>query len=176
MSIKRIALSGGPGTGKTSLIHELERRGFPCSHEYSRHIIQQSLDTGSNVLPWDDLDTFSEVVMEGRIEQHKAAEGAIHFFDRTIIDTIAYQEADNLVVREEWIRAAEKYRYFETVFITPPWKEIYHADEQRRESFEKLERLHEFVVKTYSEYGYNVVEIPKFNVEERANWLLKTIE
>lgn len=176
MPIQRVALTGGPGTGKTSLIQELEAMGFSCAHEYSRHIIQESLQTGSDVVPWDNLDAFSARVMKGRIQQFHDAEGELHFFDRTIIDTIAYQKADNLPVREEWHAAAMELRYSPTVFITPPWEEIFHNDEERKESMEKLNHLHEYLVKTYKEYDYNVIEVPKLGIADRAKWILEQLE
>ncbi len=175
MQMKRVALSGGPGTGKTSLIQFLENAGYPVSHEYSRQIIQKSLKEGSNVLPWEDLDRFSHLVMEGRLEQYRSAKGEIHFFDRTIIDTIAYQKADDLPVRDEWHQQAMNLRYFQEVYLTPPWLEIFENDDERKESFEKLEHLHQVLVDTYYEYGYEVIEVPKFNIEERVKWILKRV-
>lgn len=175
MPIQRVAITGGPGTGKTSLIHELEALGYPCSHEYSRHIIQESLKVGSDVVPWDNLDAFSHRVMEGRTRQFHEAEGDLHFFDRTIIDTIAYQKADALHVQEEWHRAALELRYDQTVFFTPPWEEIYATDEERKESLEKLYHLHRYLVDTYTEYGYRVMEVPKIGITERANWILEQL-
>lgn len=176
MSTLKIAISGGPGTGKTSLIEELENRGLPCSHEFSRQVIQHSLDNGSNVLPWDNLDAFSERVMQGRMEQFHSADGQLHFFDRTIIDTIAYQLADNLPVREEWHSLAVNHRFYDKVFLTPPWEDIFENDHQRRESFEKLLHLHKFLHDTYVKYGYEVVDIPKLAISERADWLIEQIE
>lgn len=176
MPIQRVALTGGPGTGKTSLIEELERRGYPCSHEYSRHIIQESLAIGSDIVPWDNLDAFSAKVMEGRTLQFHEADGELHFFDRTVVDTIAYQKADNLEVKDSWHQTAKELRYYPTVFITPPWEEIFHNDNERKESLEKLHDLHEHLVLTYQEYGYIVSEVPKMSIEERANWIIEQLE
>lgn len=176
MSTKRIALTGGPGTGKTSLINELERLGYPCSHEYSRQIIRESLATGSDVTPWDNLDEFSHRVMEGRILQHQEASGFIHFFDRTIIDTIAYQEADKLAVKPEWAKAAEMFRFDHEVFITPPWPEIFQREEERQESVEQLQHIHDHLVSAYQKYGYKIIEVPKISVEERIKWILERVE
>lgn len=176
MPTLRIALSGAPGTGKTSIINELEKRGYACSPEYSRQIIRESQETGSKVTPWDDLDAFSHLVMEGRIQQHEKASGALHFFDRTIIDTIAYQELDELIVQPNWVYAAKSLRYAPIVFLTPPWKEIYQWEQERQESVAQLEKIHLQLKKSYREYGYEVMEVPKLSIEDRTSWIINQVE
>lgn len=176
MTPRRIGISGGPGTGKTSLITELEKQGYPCFHEFSRQIIRESLAAGTDVLPWKDLDTFSHEVMKGRLEQHRSAvEPGIYFYDRTIIDIIAYQKADQLPVPDSWNRIAEEHRYDQRIYITPPWKEIYRNDNERMESFEKLLHLHDVLCETYQFFGYDVVPVPKVSEEQRIAWLLSDL-
>ena len=36
--VKKIIITGGPGTGKTSLIEELKKNNFKCFDEISREI------------------------------------------------------------------------------------------------------------------------------------------
>ena len=36
--MNRVLITGGPGTGKTSLINELKRNGYNCSEEIVRKI------------------------------------------------------------------------------------------------------------------------------------------
>ncbi|GGH74270.1 AAA family ATPase [Phaeocystidibacter marisrubri] len=172
----RIGISGGPGTGKTSIIQELEQRGHTCFHEYSREVIKHSLENNSDVLPWDNLPAFTEKVIEGRLTQYHSAQDRItSFYDRTIIDSIAYQHVDHLPVKPEWDQLAKIHRYHERVFITPPWEEIYQQDNERRETLEKLIRIHEILCHTYEDYGYRVIEIPKASLSERTDWLLEQI-
>ena len=38
--IKRIVITGGPGTGKTALVRELENRGYDCFHEIIREMTE----------------------------------------------------------------------------------------------------------------------------------------
>ena len=43
---KRIAIIGGPGTGKSTLIHALEADGYSCMHEISRDVILEAQKEG----------------------------------------------------------------------------------------------------------------------------------
>lgn len=54
---KLVAISGGPGAGKTTVLLELERRGFRCAAEVARQIIQEQARDGDDALPWRDPRT-----------------------------------------------------------------------------------------------------------------------
>ena len=47
-------ITGGPGTGKTTVLRELERRGFAVEEEVARRIIREQMESGGNALPWGD--------------------------------------------------------------------------------------------------------------------------
>src|SRR5262249_45119168 len=53
-------LTGGPGSGKSSLIDALERLGYRRSVEAGRGIIQDQVDIGGRALPWADRVLFAE--------------------------------------------------------------------------------------------------------------------
>ena len=42
----------------------------------------------------------------------------------------------------------------------------------RYETFEQALILHDFLVKTYTDYGYSIIETPFGTVEERLNFIL----
>ena len=170
-TIKRIVISGGPATGKTSILNELSTLGYTCFPEISREIIQEEIDRKSRVLPWDDLPAFSKRVIEGRIEQFKRAK-TLSFFDRSIIDSLAYMRKDQWPIPEEWDEYARTYKYHTSVFITPPWKDIFVNDHERRESWEQLLHIHEYLVSSYKAYGYDVIEVPKSSLEKRIAFIL----
>ena len=56
-------------------------------------------------------------------------------------------------------------------FILPPWEEIYTNDLERYESFEECERINQNLIKTYKENKINLIEVPKFSVKERVNFI-----
>lgn len=172
---KRIIITGGPGTGKSTIIDLLENRGYPCHREVSRAVIKEELDKGSDLLPWQDLPGFSETVFKGQTEQyHQAKENHINFFDRGLPDVIAYLRKDSLPT-EMLDDLVPHYPYHSEIFVTPPWPEIYKTDSERREDFETMQSIHNSLVDTYKSFGYEVVEVPKENSFKRANFILERL-
>ena len=53
-------LTGGPGSGKTSIIDALIGRGVFCVSEAARNIIKEQLRIGGSAVPWSDARTFRE--------------------------------------------------------------------------------------------------------------------
>lgn len=177
MSAKqRIILSGGPGTGKTTLLTALQKRGYACMPEISREIIAEQLARGSDVLPWDNLLAFSRIVFAGRMQQYQNAMDGITFYDRSVFDTIAYMHHDKLEIPEDWNELLKDLNFYNKVFITPPWRTIFNKDSERREEWEKLLTLHEHLVKTYEKAGFDVVLLPKTSIEKRISIVLSYLK
>ena len=173
---KRILISGAPGTGKTSIINELSNKGYPCHREISREIISNQIAIQGKITPWQDLEAFSQIVLKKRMTQFDEATEEIEFYDRGIIDVIAYMRKEDLIINPEWIRLAKEYRYFNKVFMAPPWKEIYQNDDERMKDFNTSIEVHKFMVNTYESFGYEIVLIPKANISKRINFIQREIE
>ena len=172
MRINRIVLTGGPGTGKTSILLKLQELGHACFEEISREIIKEEMAKGTDILPWENLDAFSEKVINGRIEHFYAAKSGKAFYDRSIIDTIAYLHLDKAPVPPVWDKLAKNLHYNTKVFITPPWREIFITDSERKETFQQLLDVHQIMMDSYKEYGYELIEIPKMSIEERTQFII----
>lgn len=172
---KRIVISGGPATGKTTIVNALSHRGYHCLPEFSREIIRAEMAAGTDVLPWDNLPAFTKKVISGRIDQFHSAKPGIQFYDRSVIDSLAYMHLDKLPVKEDWNAFLENHRYHKTVFITEPWRDIFEMDGERKESWEKLLHLHEYIVSAYQDWGYEVCFVPKLDVEQRVDFILSAL-
>jgi predicted ATPase len=173
---RRIVISGAPGTGKTSIIKELSIRGYKCHSEISREIIENQLETGGTTTPWQDLDKFSELVIDKRLIQFESAVDDVEFYDRGIIDSLAYLLKDKIPITNKWKSIANNNKYFNTVFITPPWEDIYIKDKERKEDFETATEIHKYMIEAYKIYSYKVCIIPKMSVDERIDFIINQIE
>jgi predicted ATPase len=173
---QRIVITGGPGFGKTSIIEELETRNYTCFHEVSRKIIKEQLENGGDILPWKDLAAFSNILFESRIQQfNQIITNNFAFFDRGIPDIIAYMLKDDLMIPNTFLSKTKECKYYSTVFIVPPWEEIYRNDGQRMEDFKTAAQLHEIISSTYTKLGYEIVVLPKVSVKERADFILNIL-
>ena len=75
--MKRILLTGGPGTGKTTVLQNLEKRAYTCLPEVSREIIiEAQKNRGIDQLFLTHPDEFNEKLLSGRISQYLNCENA----------------------------------------------------------------------------------------------------
>ena len=56
-------ITGGPGTGKSSVLNELKNRGFKCHEEFARQVIKEHLDAGIDIFPWNKMKEYSDIVL-----------------------------------------------------------------------------------------------------------------
>lgn len=169
--------TGGPGSGKTTLTDELSKMGYCCVTEVGRKIIQEQILNNEDALPWMDTKKYSDKMLQYSIQDYMDLfeSGEIYFFDRGIPDILGYSELINLPDRKEHYKATKDYRYNPTVFIFPPWKEIYKTDGERKQDFELAVATYQCIWKVYDEAGYNLIELPCVSVQERIDFILNKI-
>jgi len=172
-----VVVTGGPGSGKSTLIEHLARAGYACSPEAGRAVIRDQTAIGGRALPWADPDLFAELMLGWELRSHRlAAErtGPV-LFDRGVVDVAGYLRLEGRAVPEHVDAAARRFRYRRTVFIAPPWPAIYRTDTERKQSVTEAERTHAAMVAAYSAYGYDLVELPRSPVAERARVVAEAI-
>lgn len=178
MNTKRILIIGGPGTGKSTLITELEKQGHPCFHEISREVTAAAQKQGIEQLFLTQPLLFSELLLKGRIEQFKAAENlnsAYAFYDRGIPDVAAYMEYTGDKYPAMFREACEHHKY-DVTFMLAPWKEIYEQDNERYESFEQAEIIQKYLITAYENYHYSLINVPFGSVSERVKFILNSLK
>jgi predicted ATPase len=171
-------VSGGPGTGKTTVLRELAKLGLRYAPEAARQIIREQASAGGTALPWMDRRAYCELMLQRsieRFEQHTPAAQAT-LSDRGIPDTLCYARLIGLQATEFIENACRRYRYARPVFVAPPWKEIYHTDAERKQDFAEGERTYSLMLDVYRELGYECVELPKGTPSERAQFIVKQLD
>lgn len=168
-----IVISGCSGGGKSTLLAELSRRGYPIVEEPGRRIVRQELETGGQALPWLDQAGFARRAMalsiEDRIAAARATEGWV-FFDRGLIDAAASLE--HLTGEPVLAPLRGSHRYHRRVFLAPPWPEIFAPDRERRHGFEAAVAEYGRLTEAYPSLGYVISALPKTGVAERADFVL----
>jgi predicted ATPase len=178
LKTKRIVISGGPGSGKTTLIRHLEKQGYNCMHEISREITRKAQEEGIEQLFLENPILFSQKLLEGRLEQYvKASEVVVPylFYDRGMPDVTAYMDYLNIHYPINFSETCGVHKY-DAIFLLPPWESIYEQDEIRYESFEQAVVLYEHLVQGYQTYGYKVVEVPTGTIEDRTMYILEHLK
>jgi predicted ATPase len=168
-------VTGGPGSGKTTVLLELKKHGFPHAPEVARQIIQEQVRDGGEALPWKDRRLYTGLMLQRSIESYKENTPALKptFSDRGIPDTLCYARLTALDDEESIRIACEHYRYAPLVFLAPPWQEIYRTDGERKQDFDEAVRTYELLAQVYRECGYELLELPRLAPQERAEFVLK---
>jgi predicted ATPase len=174
---RRYVITGGPGSGKSTLVDGLEKAGYCCSAEISREMIKAQVAEGTDCLPWLDISCFSDKVIAEMIRAWKlSSQNPLTFFDRGIPDVIAYLRIAGLTVPASYIEDLVLHPYEKRVFILPPWDEIYVNDTERWQSFEEATSIYHAIIETYTGFGFDLIPVPKVSETERIAFVLNSIK
>jgi predicted ATPase len=170
-------VTGGPGSGKSTLVNALAEHGICSMPEAGRAIIQDQLAIGGQALPWSDRRAYAELMLAWEIRSYRAALGLTGpvIFDRGVPDVLGYLRLSELPIPAHVDQAARIFRYHQRVFIAPPWREIFTTDAERKQSFEEAEITYQVMVETYSTLGYNLVPLPLDSLQERVRFVLAAL-
>jgi predicted ATPase len=171
-------ISGGPGAGKTTLVDTLARRGFGVVAEAGRDILRQQAMIGGTAVHGKDAAAYCELMlMRGIADYEREVDNEEPvFFDRGIAELAGYCRLMRVPVPAHVRRAGEIYRYNTTVFVAPPWHEIYRQDDLRHQDWAEAVRTFELVRDAYHEAGYRTVELPLAPVSQRAAFVLSVVD
>lgn len=174
---KFILLSGCSGGGKSTLLAALREQGFVAFEEPGRQVVKEQMLIDGPGLPWRDQALFAELCVFCAIQQMQAAAESAGpvFFDRGIVDAVAFFDYLGRDVPAHLERAARLLRYDSTVFLTPPWPEIFAGDGERRHSYEVAVAQYEASLKTFARLDYRPVELPKASVDRRVDFVLASL-
>ena len=171
-------LTGASGSGKSTLIAALRARGYQCVEELGRTIVREQIDMGSDGTPWQDQSKFLTLLIARSIEAFKAVTERSRpvFFDRSIAECTGHLDLLGPQARDQCIEAAAMFRYNSTVFVSPPWPEIYANDAERRHTFVEAIASHQAELAAYVKCGYSLLEVPKAPVEVRVDFMLAHVD
>lgn len=172
--MKPIIITGGPGAGKTTLLNALGEQGYATFAEGSRTLIEQQSQLDNGILPWTNLPAFAQLCLDLMAKQkNEALNHPVAFVDRAIADIIGYLKVAGCEVPSEF--ATQSAGYHPKVFFCCPEEPIYVQDEVRPHSFEEALEIHRILAETYTELGYQVVDVPWASVTERVTFVAKQL-
>lgn len=178
MSEHMIVVTGGPGSGKSSVVEAMAGHGFAMMPEAGRAIIRHQVRIGGSALPWADRSLFAELTLEWELRSYDDALGAdtTVIMDRGIPDVLGYLTLCGLPIPDHVETAARLYPYGRRVFLAPYWDAIFTRDAERKQDREEAERTGKVMAETYSRLGYEIVVLPLAGVEDRASFIANSLK
>ena len=172
---QRFVIAGGPGTGKSTLLHALGAAGEICYEEASRVLIREQLARAGRLLPWGDLWGFAQECSERmRAQLADSVQRGRCFFDRGLPDLIGYLSRGGQSAPDAWRAACRDYA--PVVFFAPPWREIYVNDAERPQSFAEAQDLSTHIRRAYVDCGFRLVDLVTGPVADRLAQVMSFID
>ncbi|MEM5566925.1 ATP-binding protein [Psychroserpens sp. AS72] len=174
MNTQKIVITGGPGTGKSSIINELISRDFTCFEEVSRQVTLDARKNGVEQLFLTEPLLFSELLLKARTQQYEATKTSdknIVFIDRGLPDVLAYMDYVKSDYPQHFTDTCKAHVY-DKVFVLAPWQEIFVSDSERYENFDQAVEIHHSLLDTYKRFGYNLIDVPFDSISSRADFIL----
>ncbi|HEX9131501.1 MAG TPA: AAA family ATPase [Ktedonobacteraceae bacterium] len=178
--MKRYILTGTPGSGKTSILHELKRQGYSVVEEAATDVIAREQGLG-HPEPWLQPDFIESIVHLQKQRQLEASTlpDLLQWHDRSPICTLAlsrylgYPPSPYLL--EEIARIEREAIYLSQVFFIEHLG-FCQPTEARKITFEEalmFENIHE---ETYASLGYDLLKIPPGALAPRVHRIIKWTE
>lgn len=167
-------VSGGPGSGKSSLLDAIAQQGFMAFPEVPRLLIEEQSQLDDGILPWQQLGPFAELCFVKMLQQRQLAQAheVMSFVDRAIGDICAYLSLGELAIPET-IQVQARQGYQPIVLFCKPTVQTYVQDEVRPYPFEQALVIHDELLRQYQTLGFHVVDIPFMAIEERVEFVLQ---
>ena len=175
--MRRFIITGAPGSGKTTIIRQLELDGFGVIEEAATDVIAAAQARGV-AEPWTDpsfIDLVADLQKRRQIHASNHPE-AVQFHDRSVVCTAALATYLGYPISpflaSELERIQEQAIYKSRVFFVRNLGFIKPTD-ARRISFEdtlRFERIHE---ETYRSFGFELFNVERGDLLERVN-IIKT--
>jgi predicted ATPase len=164
-------ITGGPSSGKTTIIELLRKRGYRTTIEHARHYIDTQRVSGRTIAEIRaNQQEFQHRVLMMQIEQERAIDpDEVHFLDRALPDALAYYRYLSLDPDPALFEALKTASY-RKVFILDllPLANDY----ARTEDAAAQKKIHALLIKVYRELGFPIEIVPVLPPEERADYIL----
>lgn len=176
-------ITGSPSSGKTTVVNELQKRGYNTLPEYATTVIENELKTGKTLeeVRFGDIAGLQRKMLKMQLdEQAKLDPKELYFMDRGIPDIFVFHFFYKITQHKklDWelyheLKNLAKHIKFKKVFLfdTLPLKK----NNVRIENENDIEMLHRLSDVLYKDMGFEVINVPPMSVEERVNFVLKSI-
>ncbi|UCH22538.1 MAG: ATP-binding protein [Deltaproteobacteria bacterium] len=166
-------ITGAPCSGKTSVVRELEKRGYRVVHEVARAYIDEELNKGKRLEEIkSDALAFEHHILDRKIKiESSLPKDAVIFLDRAVPDSIAYFTLEGLNSTEP-LEKSKTVRY-KKVFLLE--RLVFEKDPARVEDESIATQLDRLIEDSYRMLGYDIGRVPVLSIKDRTDFILQRL-
>lgn len=177
-----ILLTGGPNSGKTSLIRELQNRGYKVKEEQATILIHEYIDAG---IPLESIQLNpiqgAKFQDEIAIREMKVAESfnpeELVFFDRGAIDYRGFAKLRGLKIDKKIAEQVDKCTYRQVFLLDLIESELKSTKIEAHidNPIEVAKKQEELLLEICEYYNLPIVRVPVMSIKDRADFILSKI-
>lgn len=171
--MKKIVLTGGPCSGKSTILEELSKRGFSVLRETAKEIVSKRKDIP---ISKEESEIRQDMIFKEQLKKEEDAEKGfidVLFLDRSLIDglgySVLYEGEDSIKKYLPMIQEKEYHKIF--LFERLP----FDSQGFRPETEEEAHKIHEAIYSIYKRFGYEPISVQKMSVKGRVNFVLENV-
>lgn len=167
-------ITGGPSSGKSTVIRLLKDLGYTTTHEVARHYIDLQRINGRSI---DEIRAnqrqFQHKILNLQIDLERRLDPQeMIFLDRGLPDELAYYKYFDLAPDEKLVEylATATYKKIFIMDLLPLDK-----DYARTEDVAAQKALHELIIESYAARNEPIVMVPVLPPKERTAFILANL-
>lgn len=182
MTSRLVVITGGSGSGKTSLVAYLGSLGYPTVSEAAIEVIEdlnQRLGVPGQLrwreehpLEFQRLVTKRQMLLE---DACLVPAGTVAFCDRGRPDALAYARLYGFELDAEIQTLVKSQRYIAVFLLSTLSRFVERPATGRSSNYERSVRVHDLLKDAYCEMGYTPVMVPELPILERGEVVLAAL-
>lgn len=176
--VKKIVLTGGPCSGKTTIIDKLAEIGFSTTSEAARVVIAQEIEKESRIVPWNGRGEFYDFQLKVGEKQilyeRDVLDKELVFLDRGLIDLSGYSRMRGVSLPIYLQNQMREAQYSKVFFLETLSDKFYRQDSERKESYSSALDTANYLKGVYEICGIDFEVVSSdVGVEQRLEKILK---
>jgi predicted ATPase len=166
-----IVLTGAPSSGKTTVLKELEKKGFRVVYEVARTYIDKQIKLGKTIKEIRKNELFfQKKILDLKMKLEKSLpKNEIIFFERAIPDTVAYYKLCGITSDNKLKKILNKCSYSK-VFILHLIN--YKKDYARVETASEAKKLEKLLKESYQKIKSPIINVPAMPVKKIVKFII----